>query len=218
MTPLKHHSLVEAITLAKSSARAKFVESIDLICQLGIDPKQSTQMIRGSSKVIPGTVREKTVIAVCEPELAHNCLEAGAELAGAEEVIARLENLKLDRRKHVVLSTPGMVKQLGKLGKKLGSRGVMPNAKLATLTSNITAEIPQAKNARVYYRTDRYGTVHCQVGNCLTETAHLVTNIKTVVQDLIALKPVGVKGSYITSVGITSTMGKFFPIDLKDIL
>jgi large subunit ribosomal protein L1 len=218
MTQHNNHSLVEAITLTKSSARAKFVESIDMICQLNIDPKQSTQMIRSSSKVIPGTVRPKTVIAVCEPELAQNCVEAGADMSGAEEVISSLENMKLDRRKHVVLCTPSMIKPLSKLGKKLGSRGVMPNAKLSTLTSHITAEIPQAKNARVYYRTDRYGTVHCQIGNCQTEDEHLIANIKSVVQDLISLKPTGVKGSYIKFIGITSTMGKFFQIDLKDIL
>jgi large subunit ribosomal protein L1 len=212
------HSLVEAIELIKTSARAKFVESIDMTCQLGIDTKQSAQMIRSSSKVIQGTSRVKILIAICEPEFTQECIDAGADMAGAEELINSLETMKLCKRKHVILCTPGMIKKLGKLGKLLGSRGLMPNAKLSTITSNLKEEIPQSKSGRVHYRTDRYGVIHCQIGICSNDTEHLVSNIKGIVQDLISLKPMGVKGSYIKSIGLSSTMGKFFKIDIKDIL
>lgn len=209
--------VIDALHLIKTSAKAKFVESIDIACHLGIDPKQTTQNVRGSTVMPYGLGKKKLVFVVSEPEYHSLCLEAGADKVGAEDLIEELKTMKL-MKNIIIICSPGMIQSLSKIGKTLGTKGLMPNVKLGTVTSDLANAIKNAKFGLSFYRSDKYGIVRTSIGNSLMTEQELASNLMKLLSDLNNLKPVGIKGVYFKSLTISSTMGKSFNVTTKNIL
>ena len=201
----------EALALAASLAGGKFDEGIDLVVRLGGDPRKAEEMIRGTVALPAGTGRNVRVAVFAQGEAAAAAREAGADHVGAEELAAEVEGGMLDF--DVAIATPDMMPTVGKLGRSLGPRGLMPNPKSGTVTNDVAKAVTEFKGGKVEFRTDRYGNVHLPIGKVGFEPADLVSNLTAAVDELNRLKPSSAKGRYLKKVSVSSTMGPGIRID-----
>lgn len=201
----KAYPIAEAVVLVKKTAQTKFDSSIDAHIRLGIDPASSEQQVRGSLVLPAGSGKTKKVLAVVSPDKEKEAKEAGADFAGGSDLIEKVEKGWLDFE--VVVATPDMMPQLGKIGKILGTKGLMPNPKVGTVTNEIGKTVQSLKKGMVEYRADKSGIIHLSIGRASFADGDLVTNFEELVNTLNRAKPSGVKGTYILSRYLASTMG-----------
>lgn len=212
---LKEYSLEEALSLIKGLSFAKFDESLDLAVNLGVDPKKSDQMVRGTVLLPHGTGRKVRVLVFAKGEKEKEARDAGADYIGAEELAEKIQGGWLDFDKAV--ATPDLMGLVGKLGKILGPRGLMPNPKLGTVTFDVAKAVRDIKAGKVDYKVEKGGIVHMPVGKCSFDVDKLTDNVKVAVDSIIKAKPSSAKGKYIRRVTLSSTMGPGVHIDINTI-
>ena len=202
---------IEAIELVKTLTSRKFDESVDVAIRLGVDPRKAEQMIRGTVSLPNGTGKTVRVIAFAAGDAAREAEAAGADVVGAEDLVKRVEGGFLDF--DVAIATPDLMGQVGKLGRVLGPRGLMPNPKTGTVTMDVGKAVGEFKAGKVEYRTDRYGNVHVPVGKASFDAAALLENYHAVLDEVVRAKPSSAKGRYLKGIGVSSTMGPGVRID-----
>jgi large subunit ribosomal protein L1 len=201
----------EALDLAISLAGAKFDEGIDLLVRLSVDPRKAEEMVRGTVALPSGTGKDVRVAVFAQGESANAAREAGADHVGGDDLAAEVEGGMLDF--DVAIATPDMMPTVGKLGRALGPRGLMPNPKSGTVTDDVAKAVGDFKGGKVEFRTDRYGNVHLPIGKASFEASALVANLSAAIEELERLKPSSAKGRYLKKVSISSTMGPGIRID-----
>ncbi len=201
----------EAMGLVKELSSAKFDETIEVAIRLGVDTRKADQNIRGSISLPHGTGKTVRVAVFAEGEKAHEAEAAGADIVGSDDLVAQIQagNLDFD----AAIATPNMMGKVGRLGKILGPRGLMPNPKLGTVTMDVTKMVSELKAGRVEYRADRYGICHVPMGKASFELVQLVENYAALLTELLRVKPASAKGKYVKSVVVSSTMGPGIKID-----
>lgn len=211
----KGYDLAEAVRLVKQSAVAKFDETIDMAINLGIDPKQSDQMVRGVCELPHGSGRSVRIAVFAKGEKADEARAAGADLVGAEDLSEKIEKgeLNFDR----CIATPDMMPVVGKLGKVLGPRGLMPNPKTGTVTMELAKTIKSIKQGAVEFRVEKAGIIHVGVGKASFSEENIAGNVRALVNKLLQVKPQSIKGAYLKKITISSTMGLGVSIDPKTI-
>jgi large subunit ribosomal protein L1 len=209
--PGKTYPADEALKLVKELARAKFVESVDVAINLGIDPKKSDQVVRGSTVLPHGSGKKVRVAVFTQGANAEAAKQAGADIVGMEDLAERIQGGDLDF--NVVIASPDAMRVVGKLGQILGPRGLMPNPKVGTVSADVAGAVRNAKAGQVRYRADKAGTVHCVIGNVNFEVDALRNNLKALVADLNKSKPASAKGVYMQKVSVSSTMGPGVLVD-----
>ena len=213
---LKAYPLDEAIKLIQSFPKLKFNESVDISINLGVDPKESDQNVRGSSSLPHGIGRVSKVAVFAEGPEAAEAKEAGADTIGFEDLIEQIKKNK-DLDADVVISTPECMKKLGALGRILGPKNLMPNPKEGTVTKNVGDAVKNAKKGQIRYKTDKGGIIHTTIGKVDFETEKLADNVYHLIEDLIKAKPSTAKGKYMTNITLSSTMGPGFKVDLATV-
>jgi large subunit ribosomal protein L1 len=201
----------EAIDLVKSMATRKFDETVEAAFRLGVDPRKADQMIRGTVSLPNGTGKSARVAVFAAGDAAREAQEAGADFVGADDLIAQIEGGMLDF--DVAIATPDLMGQVGKLGRTLGPRGLMPNPKTGTVTNDVGKTVAEFKAGKVEYRTDRYGNIHVPIGKASFDTQALVENYHAVLDELLRAKPASAKGRYIKAATTSSTMGPGVKVD-----
>jgi len=201
----------EAFDLVKSLAKRNFDETVETTFRLGIDPRKADQMVRGTVSLPHGTGKPVRVAVFAAGDAAREAQEAGADVVGADDLVARVQEgfLEFD----VAIATPDLMSQVGRLGRTLGPRGVMPNPKTGTVTTDVGKTVAEFKAGKVEYRTDRHGNVHVPIGKVSFERAALLANFQAVLDELLRNKPAAAKGRYIKSTSVSSTMGPGIRID-----
>src|SRR3990170_103960 len=207
----RQHAPGEAVDLVKSLASAKFDESVELAVRLGVDPRKADQIVRGTVALPAGTGKTVRVVAFAAGDAATEAREAGADVVGADDLVARVQGGFLDF--DVAIATPDLMGQVGKLGRVLGPRGLMPNPKTGTVTTDVGRAVREFKGGRVEYRTDRYGNVHMPIGKLSFSREALIENYQAGVDELVRVKPAAAKGRYIKAVTLASTMGPGVRVD-----
>ena len=210
------YEVSEAIELAKKTATAKFDETVEVAFKLGVDPRQSDQMIRGAVVLPNGTGKTQTVLVFAKGEKAKEAEAAGADFVGADDIVAKIQGGWFDF--DVAIATPDMMGVVGKIGRLLGPKGLMPNPKTGTVTMDVTKAINDVKAGKIEYRVDKTGIIHAPIGKASFEQEKLEENFKTLCDVLIKAKPASSKGQYIRSVTVSSTMGpgvKINPLKLQ---
>lgn len=207
----KVYGLSEAIDTLKTLPVAKFVESVDVAINLGVDPRKSDQVVRGSTVLPNGNGKTVRVAVFTQGANVEAAKAAGADIVGFEDLAAEVKAGKMDF--DVVIASPDAMRVVGQLGQILGPRGLMPNPKVGTVTPNVADAVKNAKSGQVRYRTDKAGIIHCSVGNVGFDTDKLVGNINALVADLVKLKPSTSKGVYLKKVAVSTTMGTGLPVD-----
>ncbi|MHB8593778.1 MAG: 50S ribosomal protein L1 [Acidimicrobiales bacterium] len=207
----KLYSPAEAIDLVKEMASAKFDETVELAVRLGVDPRKADQIVRGTLTLPSGTGRTARVVVFAAGEAAAEARDAGADEVGADDLVAKVEGGFLDF--DVAIATPDQMGQVGKLGRVLGPRGLMPNPKTGTVTTDVGKAVAEFKGGRVEYRTDKVGNVHVRVGKVSFDRDKLAANVHAVVEELVRAKPAASKGRYLHGVALSSTMGPGVHID-----
>ena len=201
----------EALGMVKNLANAKFDESVDISVRLGVDPRKADQMVRGTVGLPAGTGKDVRVAVFATGDAAAEAREAGADLVGADDLAAQVEAGKFDF--DVAIATPDMMPLVGRLGRALGPRGLMPNPKTGTVTTDVGRAVTEFKGGKVEYRTDRYGNVHVPLGKTSFEPSALETNFRAVLDGLNRAKPAAAKGRYIRKITLSSTMGPGVHVD-----
>lgn len=207
----KAYPVAEAFGLVKELANAKFSESIDVAVNLGVDPKKSDQVVRGSTVLPNGTGKTVRVAVFAQGENADAAKEAGADIVGMDDLAESVKggDLNFD----VVIASPDAMRVVGKLGQILGPRGLMPNPKVGTVTPDVAAAVQNAKAGQVRYRTDKSGIIHCQIGTVGFEVEALTQNLEALLTDLNKAKPAASKGQFMQRVSVSSTMGPGVIVD-----
>ena len=201
----------EAVAMAKNTATAKFDESVDLSIGLGVDPRKADQMVRGTVALPAGTGKDVRVAVFATGDAAEAAREAGADIVGADDLAADVEAGKMDF--DLVIAAPDMMPLVGRLGRTLGPRGLMPNPKTGTVTPDVARAVSEFKGGKVEYRTDRYGNVHVQIGRASFEPEALEQNFFAVIDEIQRAKPASAKGRYIKKVTVSATMGPGVRVD-----
>ena len=210
----KYYSLEEAVEVLKSMpSSTKFDETVEVSFRLGIDPKQSDQMVRGAMVLPQGTGKEQRVVVVAEGEFALKAKEAGADEVGYEELIQRMKGGWLDF--DVLIATPAAMKEVRTLGRVLGPRGLMPNPKTGTVTEDVASAVKEAKAGRVEYRCDRGGCIHVPAGKLSFSSDRILENLKAVLATILRARPAAAKGVYLKSWTLSSTMSPGIRLDTK---
>ena len=201
----KLHAVEDAITAVKANARAKFDESVEISVNLGVDPRHADQQVRGVVNLPSGTGRDVRVAVFARAGKAAEATAAGADIVGAEDLLERVQGgfLEFDR----VIATPDMMALVGRLGKVLGPRGLMPNPKVGTVTPNVAQAVKDAKGGAVEFRVEKAGIVHAGIGKVSFTDEALLANVRAMVDALSKAKPTGAKGQYIKKIALSSTMG-----------
>lgn len=207
----KQYQLTEAIELVKTGATTKFDESVDIAVKLGVDPRKPDEMIRGSCDLPHGTGKSVIVLVIAKGDKASEAKEAGADHIGAEEIIEKIQGgwLEFDR----VIATPDMMGQVGKIGKILGPRGLMPNPKVGTVTKDVGKVVSSVKAGQVEFRVDKSGIIHMPVGRASFDEDKLAANVTLVMDTIRRMRPSSTKGTYIEGVTLSSTMGPGVRVD-----
>jgi large subunit ribosomal protein L1 len=215
MDTAKRYPLSEAVKLVKKSANTKFDETIDIVINTGIDPTQSDQLVRGMVSMPNGTGKNIRVVVFARGDKAAAAQAAGADFVGAEDLAEKINGgfTGFDR----CIASPDMMGVVGKLGKVLGPKGLMPNPKLGTVTPNVAEAVKAAKSGQVEFRLDKAAIIHAGVGKASFTEEQLAQNIKAFLDAVKKAKPSGVKGNYIKKIGISSSMGLGFKLDLSDV-
>jgi large subunit ribosomal protein L1 len=201
----------EALELVKSLASRNFDETVEVAFRLGIDPRKADQMIRGTVSLPHGTGKDVRVAVFATGDAAREAQEAGADIVGADDLVERVQGGFLDF--DVAIATPDMMSKVGRLGRVLGPRGVMPNPKTGTVTTDVGKTVREFKAGKVEYRTDRHGNVHVPIGKVSFDLDALVANFQAVLDEILRAKPAAAKGRYIKSITASSTMGPSVRID-----
>jgi large subunit ribosomal protein L1 len=207
----KPYSLNEAVKLVKELSYAKFNESVDIAVCLGVNPKHADQMVRGALVLPHGTGKSIRVAVFAKGDKEKEALEAGADLVGVEDLAAKIQAGEMDFDR--LIATPDLMGTVGKLGRILGPRGLMPNPKVGTVTFEVGRAVKEAKAGKVEYRVDKAGVIHCRVGMVNFDEVKLTENIRALIQELIARKPATAKGVYVRAVSVSSTMGVGVKVD-----
>ena len=209
------YNVSDAMIILKKFASKKFNESVDVSVNLGVDPKKSDQVVRSSTILPHGTGKVIRVAVFAQGENAEKAKKSGADRVGFEDLLEYIKagNTDFD----VVIATPDAMRLVGQLGQILGPRGLMPNPKVGTVTTNVESAVSDAKSGQIRYRTDKNGIIHCPVGKVDFPSEHIMQNITTLLSDLKKHKPVSSKGVYIKKVTISSTMGGGIPLDISAI-
>ena len=201
----------EAVALAKANAKARFDEGVDVAIRLGVDPRKADQMVRGTVALPEGTGKNVRVAVFASGEAAQEARDAGADIVGADDLVEKVQGGFLDF--DVAIATPDLMAQVGKLGRVLGPRGLMPNPKTGTVTTDVGKAVGEFKGGRVEYRTDRHGNVHVPIGKVSFDKSALLENFRAVLDELQRAKPAAAKGRYIRSITVASTMGPGVKVD-----
>jgi large subunit ribosomal protein L1 len=205
------HGPLEAVDLVKSLARANFDESVEFAVRLGVDPRKADQIVRGTVALPSGTGKDVRVAVFAAGEAATAAREAGADIVGSDDLAAQIEGGMLDF--DVAIATPDLMPIVGRLGRVLGPRGLMPNPKTGTVTPEVARAVGEFKGGKVEYRTDRYGNVHVPVGKVSFAAQALLDNVRAVIDELQRAKPAAAKGRYMKRIALSSTMGPGIKID-----
>ncbi len=205
------HGVGEALDLVKSLAPAKFDETVELVVRLGVDPRKADQMVRGTVALPAGTGKDVRIAVFATGDAAAAAREAGAEFVGADDLAAEVEGGMLDF--DLAIATPDQMPVVGRLGKVLGPRGLMPNPKTGTVTTDVAKAVAEFKGGKVEYRTDRYGNVHVPLGKVSFDPSALEDNFRAVLDELQRAKPASAKGRYLKKISVASTMGPGVKID-----
>lgn len=211
----KRYNIEQAVSLVKAMAYAKFDESVDLAVRLGVNPKHADQMVRGAMVLPHGTGKSIRVLVFAKGEKEREAREAGADFAGSDELVQKVQEGMMDFDR--VIATPDMMGQVGKLGRVLGPRGLMPNPKVGTVTMDVANAVREAKAGKVEYRVDKAGVVHCRIGRKSFEEKRLAENATALVRELIHKKPSTAKGTYLKSITLSSTMSPGVRIDTTSV-
>jgi large subunit ribosomal protein L1 len=211
----KAYRVADAVKVLKKNATAKFDETIEIAFNLGIDPKQSDQNVRGAVNLPGGTGKTVRVAVFAKDAKAKEAQAAGADLVGAQDLAEKVEKgeINFDR----VIATPDMMAVVGKLGKVLGPRGLMPNPKLGTVTMNVAEAVKAAKGGQVQYKADKSGVVHAGIGKASFSEKAIEDNVRAFHAAIVAVRPQNLKGTYIQKVSVSSTMGPGLQLDLTDL-
>ncbi len=207
----KEYGIEEAVALLKKTAKAKFNESVDVAIRLGVDPKKSDQMVRGTVALPHGIGKQVRVLVLTRPAREKEATDAGAEHVGFEEYVKKIQEGWTDI--DVVIATPDVMGEVGKLGKILGTRGLMPNPKSGTVTNDVGQAVKEVKAGKISFRLDKGGVLHAMVGKASFEEAKLVDNIRAFIGTVNRMKPSSAKGVYIRGISISSTMGPGIRVD-----
>ncbi|TCL31565.1 large subunit ribosomal protein L1 [Anaerospora hongkongensis] len=201
----KFYDPEEAIELAKKTASAKFDETVEVAFRLGVDPKHADQQVRGAVVLPHGTGKTKRVLVFAKGEKAKEAEVAGADFVGAEDLVTKIQGgwAEFD----VAVATPDMMGLVGRLGKILGPKGLMPNPKVGTVTLDVTRAINEIKAGKIEYRTDKAGNIHAPIGKVSFDSEKLLQNFRTIVDTLLKVKPAAAKGQYMRSITLSTTMG-----------
>lgn len=207
----KSYAPIEALSLVKEIATANFDETVEAHFRLGIDTRQADQQLRGTVSLPNGSGKTVRVAVFAEGDAARAAEEAGADLVGSDDLVADIQagNINFD----AAVATPDQMAKVGRLGKVLGPRGLMPNPKLGTVTPDVAKAVKELKGGRVEYRADRYGICHVVIGKCSFTVEQLAENYGTIYDEILRMKPASAKGRYVKSVTVTSTMGPGVPVD-----
>ncbi|MFI4918292.1 MAG: 50S ribosomal protein L1 [Legionellales bacterium] len=205
----------DAITLLKQFVSTKFRESLDISVNLGVDPRKSDQVVRSSTNLPKGTGKTVRVAVFAQGDNAIKATAAGADIVGFEDLADKIKagNMDFD----VVIATPDAMRIVGQLGQILGPRGLMPNPKVGTVTTNVAAAVSDAKSGQVRYRTDKNGIIHCTVGKADFDVQDIIENITALIYDLKKAKPASSKGQYLKKITLSTTMGPGIAIDIASI-
>jgi len=209
------YTLADAMPLIKKGAFAKFDETVELAMRLGVDPKHADQMVRGTVVLPHGLGKSKRVIVIASGEKVREARDSGADEAGGDDLVQRIQGGWLDF--DAVVATPDMMKSVGKLGKVLGPRGLMPNPKTGTVTMDVAKAVKEVKAGKVEFRVDKTGIIHCPVGKVSFDAEKLAENAHALISNVMKAKPATAKGRYVRSIVISSTMGPGVPIDLASV-
>ncbi len=209
--PKRPHSIEEAVPLIQKVKYTKFDETVELSVRLGVDPKHSDQMVRGTVVLPHGLGKTKRVLVIANAEKQREAKEAGADETGGEEVVERIMGGWIDF--DAVVATPDMMRAVGRLGKVLGPRGLMPNPKTGTVTPDVTKAVQEIKAGKVEFRVDKAGVVHAPVGKISFASDRLIANAHALMETIVRAKPAAAKGKYLRSVTMSSTMGPGVHID-----
>ncbi len=203
----------DAIRIAKETASAKFDENLDVVFRLGVDPRKADQMVRGTVALPSGTGKDVRVAVFAAGEAADAARAAGADLVGGDDLAATIEGGEMDF--DIAIATPDMMPTVGRLGRVLGPRGLMPNPKTGTVTTDVGKAVEEFKGGKVEYRTDRYGNVHVRLGRAGFDQAQLDANFRAVLEEIQRAKPASAKGRYIRKITVSATMGPGVRVDLN---
>ena len=212
----KNYSIDEAINLAKETAFAKFDESVDLAFRLGVDPRHADQMIRGAIALPEGTGKEVRICVITSGDKIKLAEDAGADFVGGDDMVQKIQGGWLDFDR--VIASPDMMGKLGRIGRVLGPRGLMPNPKLGTVTPDVAKAVKEQKAGKVEYRTDKNGIVHVLIGKKSFDSSKLKENLKSIVGAIMKAKPASAKGTYLKSLIISTTMGPGIKIDTNEVI
>ncbi len=212
---LANHAVADAVKLVKANATAKFDESIEIAVNLGVDPRHADQQVRGVVSLPSGTGRDVRVCVIAKDAKAAEATAAGADIVGAEELVERIQGgfMEFDR----VIATPDMMALVGRLGKVLGPRGLMPNPRVGTVTPNVGQAVKDAKGGAIEFRTEKTGIIHAGIGKASFTEDALLANVRALVDALNKAKPSGAKGIYIKRISLSSTMGPGFRVDTTSV-
>ena len=208
------YRLEEAAELLRKAHFVKFDETVELVLNLGVDPKQSDQMVRGTVVLPHGLGKSKRVLVIASGDKQREAQDAGADFVGGEDMVTKIAGGWTDY--DAVIATPDMMKSAGKLGKVLGPRGLMPNPKTGTVTFDVAKAIKETKGGKVEFRVDKAGIVHCGIGKIDFDATKLAENAHAIINAVIKAKPAAAKGKYVKRITLTSTMGPGIPIDLAE--
>ena len=205
------HSVEDAVKLVKANAKAKFDESVEIAVNLGVDPRHADQQVRGVVSLPSGTGRDVRVAVIAKDAKAEEALAAGADVVGAEELVERIQGGFMDFDR--VIATPDMMALVGRLGKVLGPRGLMPNPKLGTVTMDVKGAVTAAKAGQVEFRAEKAGIVHAGIGKASFEAGSLAANARAFIDAIQKARPTGAKGTYVKKVSLSSSMGPGVKVD-----
>ena len=209
----KLYALKEGMVLVKDVNTAKFDASVDLHIRLGVDPRKADQAIRGTVSLPHGTGKTKTVLVFCTPDKEEEAKAAGADYVGLDEMIQKVQGGWTDV--DVVVATPNVMAKVGKIGRILGPRGLMPNPKTGTVTMDVSSAVKDVKGGKISFRVDKFGIIHSSIGRVSFTAEKLADNANELLQTLVRMKPSTVKGTYMKSITIASTMSPGIKIDDK---
>src|SRR3954451_23914131 len=211
----KFYGVDEAIALVKKNATAKFDETVEVALNLGVDPRHADQMVRGVVNLPKGTGKEVRVAVFAKGTKAEEATAAGADVVGAEDLMETIQGGTIDFDR--VIATPDMMGVVGRLGKVLGPKGLMPNPKLGTVTMDVTKAVTDAKGGQVEFRVEKAGIVHAGIGKASFPEAHLQENFRAFMDAIVKAKPSGAKGKFVQKVSVSSSMGPGLKVDLEEI-
>jgi large subunit ribosomal protein L1 len=212
----KVYSLADASSLVKEVNTTKFDSSVDVHVRLGVDPKKADQQVRGTVTLPHGTGRTKRVLVLCTPDKENDARSAGADYVGLDEFITKIEGGWTDV--DVIIATPSVMPRIGRLGKVLGPRNLMPNPKTGTVTNDVAAAVNEVKGGKIAFKVDKAGIIHASVGRVSFAPEKLVANSTEFINAIMKLKPSASKGTYLKGVSIASTMSPGIPVDTKSFI